>query len=262
MLGDVLPALSGVLPALGGFPLLHCGVPFPFRGFPLQADAPPIQQDCAGVRVLQIQPTVVPAQVETQQRAVSPQQVVPGVVDGKGLIDAAAVQVFAGQAMAVVVAGRVKPPVLSDAQPGVQVAFAPDVVARCAFRRHFHSEIGRLAGLPDYIPVALPDGILVHIKSDIDIGLKPAVAVGRVVINDGVHIHEHIGAVGQDINQDLHHVQDVRVLLHTVGHRFRVGQHRRVRPEKRVKVGDVHRARRRIRQRARRRIGKRCGRHN
>ena len=91
----------------------------------------------------------------------------------------------------------IKPPLLGNGHPGVPVPLAADVIGRCGLRRHLPHHIRRLAHLPNEVAVPTSDGVGVHVKRNVHVRLQPAVAVGGVVVHDGVGVGEGVQPVGE-----------------------------------------------------------------
>ena len=173
----------------------------------------------AGQRIKQPQRAIPHAQVQPQQRAVSPQDAA-GVPAHRNGLPAPVHQPFPLQQRGKALPQRVKTPVFGYAKQGVQRPLDADVPMVGAVRRHFYDEVRRLAALPpDEIGTAHPLGGAEHHQH---IGGHPRAGVAHAVIDENVASHIDIGAVFVPHAQGVDSIGNGAVLVIGFGQGFTV----------------------------------------
>ena len=177
-----------------------------------------VAQVLSGFRVVQEQAFRIPAQAQGQHWAVPFENAVGFGGQGERLV-LAFDQAFPGQRRAVqLAAGGVEPPILRDADLGIDVAFPGNVVPRRGHGSDFDGEIRRLAHFPRKVEPALPDHAGFYAECKVAIGANPDIKVPTVVADEGVAFDKEVGPVvsTKTGNQDGDEIEQVRVLNHGV----------------------------------------------
>ena len=169
-----------------------------------------------------MQQFLIPAEVQIQHCAIPFQHAV-GFSGKFDRLILAVHQPVADQRLPVVfAAGGVETPVFPDADAGIDAVLDLHILPAGGLRRHFQSEIGRLAHFPGQIYFPLADGLGVHPQSQVAVGLHPYVQVAAVVAQDRVAAQKIVrvfAQIGDPVGQYVHeHLKD-KVLFHSVRHR-------------------------------------------
>ena len=177
-----------------------------------------VAQVLSGFRVVQEQAFRIPAQAQGQHWAVPFENAVGFGGQGEGLV-LAFDQAFPGQRRPVQLApGGVEPPILRDADLGIDVAFPCSVVPRRGLGSDFNGEIRRLAHFPRKVEPALPDHAGIYAECKVAIGADSDIKVPAIVADESVAFDKEVRPAisAKTGDQDGNEIEQERVLNHGV----------------------------------------------
>ena len=128
-------------------------------------------------RVVPVQPTVLPAQVQVQDRAAALQNILLQLHDGNRLVNPVH-QTVPGQAGAVAPPRLVETPVFRNAQGRVVIPLLLHIHPPGGRRANLQDEVGRLALFRDDVGIVPVVGLRIHVEGDQQIGVPDPRHVG------------------------------------------------------------------------------------